>query len=318
MWSAWWALNNATSFDGGLSDSYDGEFFEFWSEQLAHKPARLVDLCCGNGSITWIANTICNDPAASTRITGIDFSDIKPFKRTKRKPDDFPLVDFIGNTLVEALPMEDKSVDMIISQYGIEYSDLTLAVPEMSRVLKDNARVVFLMHCDWSAIALESQATKLRYDYLLEEGQFHPILFELDALYNAKRSYDALQNDPLFNKLHAKLNVTLYAAKNLKHQGVPLPESTSVSGYLSHYVGLFGNPAKFKDRKRKAAITGGMKNVVETCQRQADLLGAAMSKDHFQEMVKLLELEGFQLSQSNDFYYNGILYGVVLVAERAC
>jgi SAM-dependent methyltransferase len=315
MWSAWWGLDNATSFDGELADSYNADFLEFWNAALAHKPVHLIDLCCGNGGITWLADSICNGSDPTTQITGFDFTDIKPFKRMNRKRENFPSVNFIGNTSVENLPMDDKSVDMVISQFGIEYANLDQVIPEISRVLKDNARIAFIMHCDWSVLAIDCLATTRRYEYLLGEGQFHEILFELDELYNSKRSYPAVEGDPIFNTLNYRLNTTVYQAKNLSFEGKVLAESSSVLEYIERLTGLF-SPKKFKNRARKNVIDEGRRNVVQTCDRQNDLLNAALTEDRRKNFLLLLDQEGFKNHCCEDFYYNGSLYGIRITADR--
>jgi SAM-dependent methyltransferase len=316
IWSAWWELDNATSFDGVLAGSYDGDFLAFWSKNLAHKPTHVIDLCCGNGGVTWLANNICNNAELSTKITGVDFTDIKPFNSMKRKRDDYPLVNFIGNTSVDSLPMDDKSVDMVISQFGIEYADLNYVIPEISRVLKNKAQIAFIMHCDWSVLAIDSLATTRRFEYLLGDGQFHEIVFELDELYNAKRSYPAVESDPLFNELHSRLKVAVYYAKNYTLKGKALPESTSVLSYVAKLVGLFDNPNKFKDRKRKKVIEEGLNHVVQTCERQNDLLNAVMTSDRLELAKDLLQQYGFQNPKISEFFYRNNIYGIQVTAER--
>lgn len=141
-WTPYWRRPTLTSFGDIFPNNYDGSILEFWQRQLTGQLQHVVDVACGNGALTWIANSILNRDGNRTRVTGVDFADIDPFAALKRKPGRYPQVRFIGNTPAEQLPFADASVDLLISQYGIEYSDLSRSVPEAARVLVPGASPV--------------------------------------------------------------------------------------------------------------------------------------------------------------------------------
>ena len=76
-------------------------------------------------------------PAAGRELTltGIDLADIDPARFLPEHRVDVAAARFIGNTAAESLPFADGSFDVVVSQYGLEYADLALALSEAVRVL---------------------------------------------------------------------------------------------------------------------------------------------------------------------------------------
>ncbi|MDH3978720.1 MAG: class I SAM-dependent methyltransferase [Gammaproteobacteria bacterium] len=119
-----WTRPTLTAFASSFQDNYDGPILEFWESQIIGDIGHVADLACGNGALTWIANDLLNKHESKTKVTGVDYAKINPFQVLERNPKDFPQVSFIGDTGVEKLPFADGSIDLVISQYGLEYSDL--------------------------------------------------------------------------------------------------------------------------------------------------------------------------------------------------
>jgi len=55
-------------------------------------------------------------------------------------------VQFRSGCAAEQLPFADASFALVVSQWGLEYSDLNLSVPEILRVLAPQGRVQLLLH----------------------------------------------------------------------------------------------------------------------------------------------------------------------------
>ena len=146
IWSHSWQSPRLTSFGADLPNNYDGAFLEFWKQQLQGKFSHVVDLACGNGALTWISDDILNSGDRKTAITGVDFASISPFRALGRQEKDYPEVRFIGNSPIEKLPFEDNSVDLVVSQYGLEYSNLDKSIPEIGRVLTSSGKMSFILH----------------------------------------------------------------------------------------------------------------------------------------------------------------------------
>ncbi len=56
-WSTMWENPSITTFGwGDFAENYDGAILEFWKSQLNGEFNQVLDLACGNGALTWIAN----------------------------------------------------------------------------------------------------------------------------------------------------------------------------------------------------------------------------------------------------------------------
>jgi len=207
-WTDWWNKGGITSFATGFDNNYDGEILDFWSKSLDTNASITLDLCCGNGALSWIAYDIINDktPAAPKTILGVDIADIEPFKLLSRHADDYPGLQFVGNTPLESLPFEDNYADQAISQYGLEYSDLSQTIPELSRVLKTKATIGFIMHDSNSIILRDSIKTVEKYSYFLKDAKLFDLFKKLDKVHSSHGSADSLANDPRRKKLIKRIN----------------------------------------------------------------------------------------------------------------
>lgn len=315
-WSEYWDLGTVTTFGGGFADNYDAEFLDFWTKQLDGDLDHVVDLCCGNGALVWIANDLAKKKKAKTLITGVDVADINPFKLLKKDRKKYPKVKFIGKTPIEKLPFDDNSVDVVISQYGIEYSDLNRTVPELSRVLKPSSKMGFIVHSKDSDVLVDSRFRVEKYSYLLGEGQFHEIMFALDELFMTKNSIKEVEADPSFTPLFRALNRARRTV-NQMHQGInDAAARNTINNYMAKLTRLL-DKSSLKNGKRKQAIIDAKEMVEATIFRSGDLESAALSEDDYQDFIALIENEGFSITESGRINYGGNHnYGYLLVAER--
>ena len=64
-WSLYWRRPTVTSFGDLFPENYDGAILEFWKTQLVGEFNHVVDIACGNGALTWLANEIINSRSAN-------------------------------------------------------------------------------------------------------------------------------------------------------------------------------------------------------------------------------------------------------------
>lgn len=73
---------------------------------------------------------------------------------------------FLAGTPAEQLPLADGSFDAVVSQYGIEYSDMERSVPEAVRVLAPGGRLRFACHAAEGSVAADTGRAILDADFL--------------------------------------------------------------------------------------------------------------------------------------------------------
>ena len=93
--------------------------------------ARILDLATGNGAIAVLAV----EAGKGFAVTGADLAAVEPSAFVTQNRAELDQITFLASTPAEALPLPDASIDAIVSQYGVEYSDLSRSLPEAVRVL---------------------------------------------------------------------------------------------------------------------------------------------------------------------------------------
>lgn len=165
-WSRYWrtgALHSCTSGEGGGAFSE-----EFWEGFFAgaEGSVRIVDIGTGNGLIPLLATRCLGGRA---KIHGIDAAQVHPEAARHRELAD---VEFMAGVVAEQLPFEDSSINVLTSQFALEYSDIPSSLDEVLRVLSPAGQVAFVMHARDSRISTVSRAQLRQIEWLRSPGGF--------------------------------------------------------------------------------------------------------------------------------------------------
>lgn len=166
-WSMYWeggALNSCIT----GSEEQDARVIEnFWQRFAAALPhnARVLDLATGNGAVP--QQLLSTRP--DLKITGVDSANIRPHDHVNSS---HPLANaqFLANTDITQLPFDDDSFDAVTSQFGLEYSNCQLSIPEAARTLAPRGRLMLLVHHNDSAILSSGRRTLGEIDLLMHPG----------------------------------------------------------------------------------------------------------------------------------------------------
>lgn len=150
-WSQYWAQGYQTSFGSCFPKGYEGVIKSHWKAIFSNisTNTNVLDLCTGNASLIRLAKETMSDFSQSN-FTGVDYAKVTI-------NDDFEKLEnvkVIFDTNVESLPLISRSFDLIISNFGVEYSDLTKSITEISRLLKKGGQVELICHCNQSTIVI--------------------------------------------------------------------------------------------------------------------------------------------------------------------
>jgi ubiquinone/menaquinone biosynthesis C-methylase UbiE len=314
-WSQFWASGSLTAFYG-QADNYSPEFIAFWRDVLAEPVDRIIDLGCGNGALTWIVDEILNQPEPTTEICGLDLAVIDPFAALNKNREDHPKVSFLGETSITKMPLETDSIDVAISQYGIEYSDVASVIPELGRVLKPKAKLAFIMHDEQSVVLSSMEHTARGIEFLFQPGGYYEGLFRLDKIQNKKKTVKKLQADPDYRQ-------TVLRLQHIKRsvEGFPPPLRDFLMQHIKGTNRLFAKELPLKSTNRRQLIKKRRRLLEGTLTRYSELTQAALSRDQYQALIGQVENEGFTLVQSGNFMHpidakTTTNMGWILVAER--
>ncbi|WP_372763243.1 class I SAM-dependent methyltransferase, partial [Pseudoalteromonas sp.] len=158
-WDHYWdSTNRLSSFgDAETELGYPEEILTFWENYIRSKNngCSYLDLATGKGALAiWLQSVLTKHHLNGT-VAGCDLANIAPSKITSNAAElnaAIATIDFKFNTSLEALPYENNSFDVLVSQFGFEYSDWSKSLPEALRVLKNQGEIILMMHHPHSLI----------------------------------------------------------------------------------------------------------------------------------------------------------------------
>jgi ubiquinone/menaquinone biosynthesis C-methylase UbiE len=150
-WSGYWSRGPLTSLPEDFRANYDGEIAAFWHRCFADlpNPASILDVCTGNGALALLAAEFARAHQHEFRIRAVDAARIQPRLAAERDPALTGLVDrieFIPETPLESFDCEPSSLNLVMSQYGIEYCDQAEAANRVARWVRPGGQFVMLCH----------------------------------------------------------------------------------------------------------------------------------------------------------------------------
>lgn len=224
-WSRHWAGGVTHSCAGSFGADYGGAIATFWNEVFASLApgSRVLDIATGNGALPRLL--LQSRPMADWSCDAIDLAHVAPARwPTGDQP---ASVRFHAGVMAERLPFADRSFDLIVSQYGLEYSRLEDSVAEMRRVCTPGGRIALVVHhADSRPVTLA--ATEIAHiDWLLSPegllGTAAPLLEPLS------RASSAAGRESLARDAHAEaVRERFNAAQDLLAQRCRTPEGADV------------------------------------------------------------------------------------------
>ncbi len=149
----------------GVGVETSAELATYWSTIFAGAGCEpVLDLACGAGSAIRHAAA-----AGCTQLIGLDIS-AEAVQATRTS-----LPGLMGVVAsADQLPMADRSVGHVVSQFGFEYADRPAAAAEISRILRPGGRFSAIVHMKDGAIARECRGHLDRLDVIDKSG-FIPV-----------------------------------------------------------------------------------------------------------------------------------------------
>lgn len=177
-WDHFWNVSNALSSFSKPNQKfgYPDDLVKFW-ENIASEcsdETKILDLCTGRGALALLFSQYSVDNHKDFAIYGVDAANIDISKTATESSliDSYKNISFLFNTNIESLPYEDNSFDLLVSQFGIEYSDIESTFRMLSKVLTVNGKSVIVCHDLNSEISQESIAGMLTINKVFESNVF--------------------------------------------------------------------------------------------------------------------------------------------------
>ena len=167
-WDRFWSYDRLSSFGTGAGAGNYGEpIAAGWRDFFTSLAdgSRVLDLCTGNGAIAILAV----EAGDRLKVTGADLAAVRPAVFVSDRKEELAQIHFLAGTPAEQLPLDDAMADAVVSQYGIEYSDMDRSIPEAVRVLAPGGRLRFATHAAEGSVAADTRRAIEDADFLLDE-----------------------------------------------------------------------------------------------------------------------------------------------------
>ncbi len=289
-WSNYWSEGNLTSLPADFQVNYDGEIKAFWFnqfERLAEKSV-VLDVCSGNGAVALLAAEYASESGKDLQILATDGAKINAQSVSSRFPHLSELVNkikFIDQVTLEELTLEPSSLDMITSQYGVEYTEWSLSSEQFKAWLKPGGVLVVVAHSrDTDIIAMMKNEYK-EYQVLAPTEFF-------------KRAKKVLRHNPAQKELQGLLRpVGEELAKSLLTRVSPVLKSMMEAAQFVHRA----NAEQF--RQNKASLIGFLNNILLAKARLDNLIDLHKRLDENPQWYQAFIDSGFELKGDGHIVY---------------
>ena len=297
QWNNYWNQGTVTTFsEGNFETGYIGPIKDFWIEQFARlgQSAVIVDLATGNGAIPLIAAHYMKSTGKDWRIVGVDYADIKPPIENIKE---LSSVTFHSSTPIENTNIETSSVDLVTSQYGIEYADLDKAVGEVHRILKQGAAFSVVMHHPESLVVKQSTRDIFQTRLCLEVEEFDKKVENLISIVGDARTPQQkkqLKNNPDAENAREQINTSLERIyRELAEQ-----EADQMLKITQTFLRVFGD-LSYKSKQDKIDFIKEVSNsMLAYSARMESMKKASLDDSEYMLFVENLRKSGFHIKES--------------------
>ena len=313
-WDRFWSYDRLSSFGTGSGAGNYGEHIAVgWRAFFASLPARarVLDLATGNGAIAVLAIKAGD----TLRVTGADLAAIKPAAFVSRGKRQLEKVRFLANTPAEDLPLKDASFDAVVSQYGVEYSQMDRSLPEAARVLAAGGRLRFAVHAAEGSVAANTRRA-------IEDANF--LLDELDLPARASACFQAIldvERGRATGPFAQTAAQARYAAfrdglKAVAERTASAADVAMLSAVHTTLTDLF-RERQSQDEAALQAKVGELRAEIEAHRdRERALLAAALSSEEVADLAQQLAGLGLTDIVRGEQRNDGDLIGYVIEARR--
>lgn len=290
-WSRYWSEGALHSCAGSFAGNYDGEIGGFWRSVFAPlgRNDRVLDIATGNAPLPQLLlDARYSDPTSLPQIDAVDLAEVNPAWLAQRIPPVRERVRVQGGIAAEALPFADHCFDLIVSQYGLEYSDLSRSAAEVVRVRKPGGRIALVLHHHQSLPVRLGRAEVEHIDWLLAGGlvdrarRLIPYLARLAT----PAGMASVQRDPEATRARTRFNDSMRALEQRAHtEGAPdlLLEMQAAVGQV---LGAAAQVGERVARERLQFLADGLS---QARLRQAELVTHALDREGVQRLAASLQ-----------------------------
>lgn len=297
QWDRYWAYGNIHSFSQVAGGNYRGVVADFWRtrfEALADE-SRILDVATGNGAIALLALETGDRLGRRFEVHGLDMADIEPGRQVKDPSlvESLQRIRFHGRTAAESMPFDDRGFDMVCSQFGVEYSDLSRSLPEIARILKPGGRFAAVMH-HRDSVALRATREELaQLDFVLNDVKLYLRARNLLRGMSEEKRSGKGRNGRLSPKLQKKQRALQEAMGRIKRAADDAANSNMLLGPARYVQEIFGALDRVAPGELLGWLDEALRRVTANQRRLLDMTEAARSEADVEDAQARMTAAGF-------------------------
>ncbi len=308
-WSRYWSTGLVESCQGSQS-AQSNQLLEFWQLVFQAMPesSRVLDVATGNGALPRLAMTTLGN-SRRIEIDAIDVAKITPIWLSQRSQSDLVLVRFHDETAAEQLPFADRTMDYVISQFGLEYTDCSRSLPEIGRVLRPKGRMALAVHAKGSLIVRQASAELHELAWFFDAGLFlrasEMCFFAAQAA--TPEGVARLSGDPAASQARTRFNAMLAELSNRKRQSACAELVHGCAESLLQAVSYARNSGDAN--AAQVRVEQLAQQYVDMQLRHQELIAHARDLAGMQDLATAMGLQQVQLAPLHDASGNVLAWG---------
>ena len=290
IWTEYWRSGRRGCLTDEAPVSARDHVAGLWRSWFRQQPqgARIVDLACGAGEVARIAFSVAAKERLGFVIEGVDLAEFDGAVETRASESGTTMRLHSGIDIAR-MPFPDGSFDCAVSQFGIEYADERVAGRELARVLKRDARGLFLVHHRESAISAAATTRLQAFDAVIADGVV------LDRARDVYQSIAAGADESVIAMRLSEFRRRLRIARAAYSAGFAWETNLhEVLGFLSD---LARNPRVYDPRDAMRRIDAAREGIKGWKSRLSSQLAAARDRNGVEVLAGAIRSVGFDALQ---------------------
>jgi len=291
-WSAYWSQGHKTSFGNEFRHCYEGTIQEAWRAvfKTIKSKSKVLDLCTGNAALLRLAEQDM-DNFSEVNFTGVDYANVTASDKFTQLEN----IDLLFNVDIESLPIEKNSFDIVISNYGIEYSDLSKSLVEVSRVMSDKGHAIFICHFYDSVFIKNNKQELMMINAMLEKNG---VLGTLLNLVDALKKKGLHSNIPSSKEYSGAVEEAEHYRHRLNEQLGIIANNFSHAFHQSDFLGFLKYLLSAKTKNKQHELELFKQGMQGHQGRLSEMVKAALSKEQIEQLSSMFKIYGLYVTKT--------------------
>ena len=295
-WSQYWSEGNRDSIPD-WPEQYRLALESFWLQTLqnitADIPLCCLEIGCGNGGLIKKLYDWARQSGCAAQFTGIDLAQINQLNLR----DGSASLTTSGETSMESYQSLPSNLDIAISQFAIEYSNIAVSLEAIFHSLKPGAQLVCIAHSETSVFVQEQHKTYIALEAINKHKSIQNGLQQLVEKPNDKQATETIKS-------------AISTLMQSHQQGV------QNSGILDAYHYFLTNSCNMDKGQRKKLYRQITTSFTVFENRLADMMNATIDQAKLQRLVKMATDIGYAEFSSENYQCLDQILGIRLVFTK--